>query len=66
MKDNYEMKQFRKNFIILTVLFLFLLWLVSWICSDFSVVKALLITGMAGGFAGIVYGMLGKMLRRIF
>ena len=47
VKDNYELRQFKKRFTISMLLFLPLFWLVSWWFCEFDAGKAFLLTGLA-------------------
>lgn len=47
VKDNYELRQFKKRFTISMLLFLPLFWLVSWWFCELDAGKAFLLTGLA-------------------
>lgn len=55
MKDNYELKQFQKHFMILVGVFLPIVWVVVWCVLDFEVARAWLISGIFLLFAVCVY-----------
>lgn len=47
MRENYELKEFKKNFAIGMLFFLPVFWLVSWWFCELSVGRAFLLTGLA-------------------
>lgn len=51
MKVKYDMKRFVKQLAILSLVFLPVIWLISWYCCDFEVGKAFIISALFAMFA---------------
>ncbi len=66
MKDNYEMREFKKRYIIITLIALVLVWCLAWYLCDFYMWKAWILTGAATVLAGILYFVASAFLRSLY
>lgn len=66
MENNYELKQFKKCFAIIMVVFVPLIWLVSWCLCEFHIGRAFLITGLAVCLAVAVGILACRKLRGLY
>lgn len=66
MKHYYEMKQYRGRFMVLTTIFMVVLWSVSWYFCDFNMGKAWTVVFIATVFVLLVYNLVYQMLRGVY
>ena len=66
MKDNYELKQLKKQFAICMAVFLPLIWLVSWCFCGFHIGRGFLVTGLAAGSAVAIGWVAYSKLRSLY
>ena len=66
MKDNYEWKRFRGLFVLCASVFMALFWCVAWICSEFHIGKAFLLTGLIFLLVMVLYLLFRRWLRELY
>lgn len=66
MKDNYELKVFKKRYIIITLIALMLLWCLAWCICDFYMWKAWVLTGAVAALAVVLFGVAAGFLRNLY
>lgn len=66
MKDNFEMKEFKKRYGIITLIASFLLWCLAWCLCDFYAWKACVLTGAVAIVAGALYFVAAGFLRSLY
>lgn len=66
MKDNYEMREFKKRYIIITLIALVLVWCLAWCLCDFYMWKAWVLTGAVAALAVVLFGVAAGFLRNLY
>lgn len=66
MKDNFEMKEFKKRYGIITLIALLLLWCLAWFLCDFYAWKACVFTGAVAVLVGVLYFVAAGFLRSLY
>ena len=66
MKDNYELRQFKKRFVVCMAVSLPLIWLVSWCFCEFQVTKAFLVSGLAAVSEFVIYLLASRQLCELY
>lgn len=66
MKDNYELRQFKKCFAVCMAVSLPLIWVVSWCFCEFQVIRAFLVTGLAAVSEFVIYMLASRQLRELY
>lgn len=66
MKDNFEMKEFKKRYTVITLIALLLIWFLSWYLCDFYAWKACILTGVVAILAGVLYWLTAGFMRSMY
>ncbi len=66
MKDNFEMQEFKKRYIIITLIALMLLWCLAWCMCDFYMWKAWVLTGAVAVLTVVLYWVAAAFLRSLY
>lgn len=66
MKDNYEMREFKKRYIIITLIALVLVWCLAWYLCDFYMWKAWILTGAVAVLSIVLYRKAAGVLRSLY
>lgn len=66
MKDNYELRQFKKCFAVCMMVSLPLIWLVSWCFCEFQVIRAFVVSGLAAVSEFVIYLFASRQLRELY
>lgn len=66
MKDNFEMKEFKKRYAVITLIALLLIWCLAWYLCDFYAWKASILTSAVAILAGALYFVAAGFLRSLY
>ena len=66
MKDNFELREFKKRYLIISLIVLSLFWCLAWCLCDFYAWKAWVLTGVAAVFVGVLYLVAAGVLRNLY
>ena len=66
MKDNYEMQEFKKRYIVITLIALPVFWCLAWWLCDFYMWRACVLTAVVAVLAGVLYMVAAGFLRSLY